>query len=628
MWGDHNGVMEPIAIRDVMVGMRKLLLLLLLLLPAVVSADDAKRRAIESNLTTATAIEGVAGKTLLQRMKELGVPAVSYAVVEDGKIVLAAAEGLADIESGRAATPETLFQAASISKPVAAIGAMELVERGKLPLDVPVNTILTSWKLPENDLTAKTPVTVRLLLSHSAGTTVHGFPGYAFDEPRPTLVELLDGKPPTNTAPVVVDLAPNTKFRYSGGGTSIVQAAITDLTGLPFPTFMRRTVLGPLGMSRSTYEQPLPRHRRGEAATGYRVGPREVEGKFHIYPEMAAAGLWTTPSDLAKVIIEMQDALAGRPTKVLTIDGARHMLTRRFEGPAARNWIGIGFFLEERGSGGRYFGHGGANEGFRATLLGTLDGRQGAVVMTNSDTGGGLAGEVLETIAREYKWPGLEKQPLRAQPIAAANADRFVGRFKMDSGQIINIRRSGDGLEFLDSGDGWLPLYYLGNDRVVRVTRDTQFEPSADGLTVIARASSPNPARLPAKRLPDEPLSGLELLSMGRIADAMNAYREEFRSDPKTLGAEAMMDATFGYFSVGRMAEGLALLELAVEFHPGSAQARDRFAEVLAIAGQNERAIQVSEEALRLIESDATLQEAQKQALRRQGERRLARLRK
>ncbi|HEY0140448.1 MAG TPA: serine hydrolase [Thermoanaerobaculia bacterium] len=602
------------------------LLLILLLLPTLVRADDAKRRAIETNLTTPTAIEGVRGKTLEQRMKELGVPAVSYAVVEDGKIVLAAAVGLADVGSGRAATPGTLFQAASISKPVAAIGAMELVERGKLPLDAPVNTILRSWKLPENELTAKTPVSVRLLLSHAAGTTVHGFPGYAFDEPRPTLVQLLDGKAPTNTAPIVVDLAPNTKFRYSGGGTSIVQAAISDATGLPFPLFMRRTVLDPLNMTRSTYEQPLPRARHNEAATAYRVGMREVEGKFHLYPEMAAAGLWTTPSDLARVIIEMQNALAGRETKVLTIDGARHMLTPRFEA-SPRNWIGIGFFIEERG-GARYFGHGGANEGFRATLLGSLDGRQGAVVMTNSDTGGGLAGEVLETIAREYRWPGLEKRPLRPLPWTAADADRFAGRYRMDSGQIIHIRRAGDGVEFLDTTDGWLPMYLLPDNKAVRITRDTHFEPSAEGLTVIARASTPAPARLPAKRLRNEPLSGIELLAMGRVADAMNAYREEFRADPKPLGEEMLIDTAFAFSSAGRMTEALALVELGAELHPASARARDRLAEVLMIAGQNERAIQVSEEALRLIDSDANLKDAQKETLRKGGQRRLAKLRK
>lgn len=605
--------------------MRKLALLLLLL-PTLAFADDPKRQAIESSIATPTVVAGVAGKTLEQRMKESGVPAVSYAVVEDGKIVLAVAVGLADRESNRPATPSTLFQAASVSKPVAAIGAIELVERGKLPLDAPVNTLLRSWKLPENDLTARTPVSVRLLLSHTAGTTVHGFPGYAHDEPRPALVQVLEGKAPTNTAPITVDLAPNSRFRYSGGGTSVVQAVITDLTGLPFPTIMRRTVLDPLGMSNSTYEQPLPRARHHQAATGYQVGQRPVDGKWHIYPEMAAAGLWTTPSDLGKVIIEMQNAMAGLPTRVLSIDGARHMVTPRFQSSPG-SWIGIGFFIEER-NGHRYFGHGGSNEGFRVTLLGSLDGRQGAVVMTNSDTGGGLAGEVLETIAREYRWPGYTKAPLPSLPMTADLADRLVGRYAMATGQIIHIRRAGEGLEFLDLSDGWLPLYRIGENKVVRVTRDTHFEPSAEGLTVIGRASSASPSRAPAKRLPDAPLSGTELLAMGRTAEAMNAYREEFKKDPKPLSDDEMQNRAYPFFMGGRMQEALAVLELNVEFRPQSARAHSQLSEVLMLTGQTERAIAESETALRLIDGDTDLTAAQKESTRRSVQRRLSKLRK
>lgn len=124
--------------------------------------------------------------------------------------------------------------------------------------------------LPENELTAATPVTLRLLLSHMAGTTVHGFPCYTHDAQMPTLAQILEGQPPANTRAVVVDLAPNTKPRYSGGGTTVAQAALVDHLRLPFPDLMRRTVLQPLGMTSSTYEQPLPWSRRAEAATAYK----------------------------------------------------------------------------------------------------------------------------------------------------------------------------------------------------------------------------------------------------------------------------------------------------------------------------------------------------------------------
>ncbi|HEX7708857.1 MAG TPA: serine hydrolase domain-containing protein [Thermoanaerobaculia bacterium] len=227
-------------------------LLLSLLLTFAAAADDSLKRArIEANLVTTVAIEGVAGPSLLEQMRELGVPAVSYAIIENGRVVTAVAHGVADLQSGRPATPDTLFQAASISKPVTAMAVLDLVEEGKLRLDDPVNSMLRSWRLPENELTAATPVTLRLLLSHSAGTTVHGFPGYAIDAPRPTLAQILSGEPPANTVAVQVDLAPDTKFRYSGGGTTLAQAVLIDRSGLTFPELMRRTVLGPLGMRSS-----------------------------------------------------------------------------------------------------------------------------------------------------------------------------------------------------------------------------------------------------------------------------------------------------------------------------------------------------------------------------------------
>lgn len=585
--------------------MRRALLLLLLPTLALAADDPARRRAIESNLATEVAIEGVQGKTLAARMKELGVPAVSYAVVENGQIVLAAAYGEADLASGRDATTSTLFQAASISKPVTAMGVMELVERGRLSLDAPVNTILRSWQLPENELTATTPVTLRLLLSHSAGTTVHGFPGYAPDEKRPTTAQILDGKPPANTAAVLVNLAPNTRFRYSGGGTTVVQAAVTDHTGIAFPTFMRNTVLRPLGMKASTYEQPLPPARRTEAATGYRLGGREVEGKWHVYPEMAAAGLWTTPGDLARVIIEIQNALSGRATSVLTIDAARHMITQRFP-TSPDEGMGIGFGVGQRGGAG-YFSHGGANEGFRAILIGTADGSHGAVVMTNSDSGGRLMNEVVDTIAREYQWPGYSAQPLRPASLGDPDAERFAGRYELESKELVSIRRSNGRLEVLDLTTGWQPLYPLADRTLARADRDARYALEADGLTVIADATSKSSKSFTARRLAaDAGPSGNELIAAGRIDEALAAYREAFRNDPKSVPEGSINNAGYGFLNAGRTREAIAILQLNTELYPASANTYDSLADALTVAGETDRAIAAYEELLRRVDADPT----------------------
>jgi len=235
--------------------------------------------------------------TLAERMNTLVTPGVSIAVIEDGKIAWAKGWGVREAGQPDPVTPQTLFQAASISKPVTALAVLRLVEQGRLDLDEDVNAYLTSWKVPAND-GWQPVVTLRQLLSHTGGTTVHGFPGYPPDQPLPTAVQVLEGGPLANTDPLVVNVLPGTVNRYSGGGTTIVQQMLVDVLGQPFPQIMREWVLGPLGMERSTYEQPLPPHRRQEAATAHPSGGTPQPGRWHVYPEMGAAGLWTTPSDL------------------------------------------------------------------------------------------------------------------------------------------------------------------------------------------------------------------------------------------------------------------------------------------------------------------------------------------
>jgi len=233
----------------------------------------------------------------LQKLMELyRVPGLSVAVIGNFKIAWAKGYGVTEAGATTPVTTHTLFQAGSISKPVAAVGALYLVEHEKLLLDEDVNEKLKSWKVPENGYTKENKVTLRRILSHNAGLTVHFFPGYAADEAIPTLVQILNGERPANTAPVRVDLVPGTKWRYSGGGTIIAQQLMIDVTGVPFPQFMREIVFDKIAMKDSTFEQPLPEARAVWAASGTYGDGRVVRGKWHIYPEMAAGGLWTTPS--------------------------------------------------------------------------------------------------------------------------------------------------------------------------------------------------------------------------------------------------------------------------------------------------------------------------------------------
>ncbi len=313
------------------------------------SADSARKQEdLESRVhrVEATLVDLPMGENqpplqlgLLQLMKLYNVPGLSIAVVENYKIVLAKGYGVIETGSSMPVTPRTLFQAGSISKPVAATGALYLVEHGKLSLDESVNEKLKSWKLPENEFTKNEKVTLRRLMSHTAGLTVHGFPGYDTSETLPTLVQIFNGEKPANTAPIQVDIMPGTKERYSGGGVTIEQQLMMDVSGKAFPALMRELVLDKIGMADSSYEQPLPATRAAMTASGTYADGKVVHGRWHIYPEMAAAGLWTTPTDLSRFAIEIALSRKGKSNRVLSEKMTAEMLTPVLEE------AGLGLFM-------------------------------------------------------------------------------------------------------------------------------------------------------------------------------------------------------------------------------------------------------------------------------------------
>ncbi|HEY2858052.1 MAG TPA: serine hydrolase [Terracidiphilus sp.] len=335
--------------------------------------------------------------TLAERMKQLNVPGVSIAVLHNGKIEWARGFGARNSD-GAPVDADTIFQAGSISKPLAAMAALHLVQQGKLSLDADINTYLTSWKFPGDPIAAGKPITLRELLTHTAGTTVHGFPGYASTEAVPTLVQVLNGEKPANTPAIKSEQPPMKEWKYSGGGYTVMQQTVIDVSHEPFPKLLHDSVLAPIGMTRSTYEQPLPQALRGNAAVPYRGDGKPVEGGAHTYPEMAAAGLWTTPTDLAKYAIEVEQSINGKANHVLNADMTHQMLT------AGMGHWGLG--LEMGGADTNpYFSHGGANEGFRNIFAAYEKNGDGAFVMTNGDNGGELGDEIMHSIAAEYNWP-------------------------------------------------------------------------------------------------------------------------------------------------------------------------------------------------------------------------------
>jgi CubicO group peptidase (beta-lactamase class C family) len=339
-----------------------------------------------------------------EMLAKFQVPAVSVAVIRDFKIEWARAWGAKSVKAGEPATIDTLFQAASISKPVAAMASLRAIQDGRFGLDQDVNTILKSWRLPASPYTQGAIVTPRMLMSHTSGTDDgFGFPGYHPDVARPTIVQIIDGQPPANRGAVRLGRPPMTGYKYSGGAVTIQELALTDALGKPFQRIMQENVLGPIGMTNSTYEQPLPATRQRQAAHAHDRAGQPGDAPWRVHPEHAAAGLWTTPTDLATFAIEVQQALAGRSTRVLTKAMAQEMVTPVGVGPFA-----VGFTIAKVGE-GWYFSHGGSNWGFRCDLIAHRSKGYGVVIMTNGDNGGALINALREKITRAAAWDMHDK---------------------------------------------------------------------------------------------------------------------------------------------------------------------------------------------------------------------------
>lgn len=582
-------------------------LVALILLPTISfgqSPVESQIKNVEQGLLPSILVKGDPSWAIAERMKFYKVPGLSIAVIKDFKIYWAKGYGVKDLQTNEPVSTDTLFQAGSISKSVNAVVAMKKVEQGKIALDDNINNKLTSWKLPDNEFTAIKKVSLRNLLSHTARTTVHGFPGYAVDEKIPTLPQVLDGATPANTAAVRVDFEPGTRFRYSGGGTTIAQLALMDIEKKPYPDIAKETVLAPLNMTNSTYSQPLPADWRKKAATGYRPSGNEVEGKIHIYPEMAAAGLWTTPTDLAKFAIELQLSLAGKSNKILKKETIDLMTTGVLED------VGLGFFVERHGK-AIYFGHGGADEGFRAEMLVSRDKGYGVVVMANSDNGNILR-EVMRAVAREYNWDEFLPTPFEIVSLDAETLERYTGRFKVNPDQVLTIMSSknaekdraprlfaqptgGRQFELLPIS----PTVFIRRDANIKYQFGSGAEAQGDGNGGSPR-SGPEALRVligkdanTAPAISGDNLVPFEMLMAGRLAEAIEGYRaiRKDSADNVTISEGRLNGLGYTLMQQQKLPEAIALFKLNVEFYPNASNTYDSLGEAYLANGEKELAI-------------------------------------
>ncbi|HEX9150579.1 MAG TPA: serine hydrolase, partial [Flavobacterium sp.] len=392
--------------------------------------------------------------SLKERMAFYEVNAVSIAVIKDYKVEWVKAYGYADVSEKKLATTQTLFQAASISKSINSLGILKLVEEGKLSLDADINDYLKEWKFPYDSISKGKKISLAKLLSHQAGLSTSGFAGYERGKDIPTTIEILDGLKPANSQPVRSIFEPDLKFQYSGGGITISQLILENVTGEKYEDYMMKNVLTPLGMNNSSYNQPPSKERENLLATAYNAYSKKVKGKFHIYPEKAAAGLWTNPTDLAKYIIDTQLSLLGKSNKIVS----NEMSLRRLD-----NKLGV-FTMDFEGV--KYFTHSGGNEGFRCNYIGSFENGNGIVIMTN-DGSGRIIDDITCSIASINNWKNFPLE-LRKESIALVIRKESLKDIKQGMEYYKKLKKDNyNEYNFSDESElNSLGYDFLGNDKI------------------------------------------------------------------------------------------------------------------------------------------------------------------
>ncbi|MBL7939272.1 MAG: serine hydrolase [Flavobacteriales bacterium] len=551
--------------------------------------NEFLRRHVEMGLGNPVFIEGDTLWSIEERMKHYGVPGMSIAVIDDFKIAWTKSYGVMDSTTMHPVTDSTLFQAASISKPVFTMAVLKLAEQGALDIDADVNTLLTSWKMPENEFTAKEKVTLKRLLGHVAGTTVHGFAGYVPGEPLPTYAQILNGEVPSNSPAIVVDQVPGTSWRYSGGGYCVASQVVLDVKGGTVPLHMDNLVLKPLGMSRSTYQQPLPEAWTKNAASGYLPDRSAVKSKWHVYPEISPDGLWTTATDLAHFVIDLQKTIATDSGKVLSRATAMQMVEPFLDPNTA-----VGLMLDNKGN-ERYFEHGGWNEGFCGQIHGHIKNGKGAVVLINANQPDFMF-EVLRSIGRAYDWPPIV-MPRKALPLDPSALNAFEGRYRVGSDDLVTISQRNGKLFRQPLHETEEELVHIGDNTFVMRTNERfrKFVKDSTGAMTVQVMDAIDAADFSTmRRMKDDEHIPFEWIEKGDRDAAVKAYAALKATDPNDRAAseERLNNVGYQLMNDGKLKQGQDIFFVNMQLYPKSANTYDSYAEACLKLGDKKQALE------------------------------------
>jgi CubicO group peptidase (beta-lactamase class C family) len=596
--------------------MRRVTLFLFVLLGGQLAAQTTevsnKIKQVEDNLIPFVPVKGFNGWNIIDRMKHYNVPGVSIAVIKDYKIAWAKGYGLADTTMKIPVTTTTMFSAGSISKLVSAVTALKLVQSNQLQLDRPINDYLTSWKITENVFTKKTPITLRMLLSHTAGTTQSAYFGFTPDKkPLPTIVDILSGSEISESRPVVVNSEPKKEFRYSGGGSIIAQMAMMDVSKQSFANLTQQTIFDKLGMKNSTFEQPLPQKYSSKAAWAYSYASW-FKGMPYVYPQQAAAGLYTTPTDLATFFIDVQKSYVGKGT-ILNQDLTKQMFTSQANvaDGSYKEQIGVGPFLIQRtdnkDSKGVYFEFTGVNAGFLAYGIASIEGGNGVIIMLNSgDDVNGLGKEIRRAVAKTYNWYNFLPTEINPMKLAEPILKSYVGRFRRAVDEVVTITKEKDYLvEKINDGNN-IYCFPIAKDTIVFTDYNIKgyFAKNEKGEIISLRTEYQTPEQAWVKMKDDE-FTPSEYLK----AKKFNAAKEGF----KQMNMNEYQITYLAYDLLNKKPvdlEGVkTILELAQEQHPNSSIVYSRWGDYYQKISDKINAIKNYQKALVLDPNDKQTKE-------------------
>jgi len=437
-------------------------------------AINEKILRIENGLLPANIIAGEPSKmfSINGRMQYFDVPGLSIAVIKDNKIEWAKSYGVKEKGTNDSVTLNTMFQAASMSKPITAMIALKLEEEKKISLKQDINQQLKTWHLPENEFTKQRAVTPELLMLHLGGLNVPSFPGYSISDSIPDVTDILDGISPSNTEAVKVVLVPNTKWSYSGGGYTVLQFLMEEVTGTSFPKLMKDYLFDPLELKNSTFEHNLSEKQQKLIAKAYKEDGKMVNGGYYIYPEKAAAGLWTTSMDYANMIVELEKSYLGESDKIIRPETSRKML-KRYRGDMA-----LGIVLKNNGD-SIALAYGGWNEGYICDVYNYLKSGNGVVIMTNSNNGYMLIQEIYRSLAIEYGWPDFKPTTIKTVNVPSSVLSKYAGTFKAllegNKEFTFDLVQNSDGLYFIDDNKSY-KLYPISEAEFLIPDQDWRFK--------------------------------------------------------------------------------------------------------------------------------------------------------